>query len=190
MFTLHKMKSLSVRPLYSDSISTITKDEQLKSFSLSCHKENTSESWSKATAAQPFILKKKTKTEQFFAGLLFRNQLKPHWIRFVGTKYLIRGQEQNQHTLTQNWNSRFISPAHNNAIATGCPSTASWQTKKMAVLQESLQRRIFYPENKHSSCHTLLCKALLFENRLSLFSDGLILSGVVLTSSGWVRTCQ
>lgn len=75
MFTLHKMKSLSVRPLYSDSISTITKDEQLKSFSLSCHKEDTSESWSKATAAQPFILKK-TKNWTVFCRTIVSKSIK------------------------------------------------------------------------------------------------------------------
>lgn len=130
-----------------------------------------------------------------------------HWTAFCKTpvsksiKNHIESSLSEQKTWTESRNKtntpsrragtgRFISSAHNNAIATDRPSTTSWQKKKNWSFARIFAEKDLYSANKRISCHTLLCKALIFENRLSLFSDGLILFDVVLTSSGWVWTCK
>lgn len=176
-----------MRPLYSDSITTNTKDEQQKSFRLACHKEKIAV---KAEAKQ----------------LQYNFSQNNHWTAFCkapvskSIKNHIESGLLEQKTWTESRNrtntpsrragtGRFISSAHNSTTATDCPSAASWQEKKKwGVFARIFAEKDLYLENKHISCHTLLCKVLIFENRLSLFPEGLILSDVVLTSSGWVWT--
>lgn len=132
-----------MRPLYSDSITTNTKDEQQKSFRLACHKEK---------------IAVKAEAKQWQYNFSQNN----HWTAFCkapvsqSIKNHIESGLLEQKTWTESRNrtntpsrragtGRFISSAHNSATATDRPSPASWQEgkKKGEFLQESLQRKIF-----------------------------------------------
>lgn len=172
-----------MRPLYSDCITTNTKD--------ACHKEltNTSESWSKAIAVWSFT---KQSDWTAFCKAPVSKSIKNHIESgLLEQKTWTESRNKTNTPSRRAGTGRFTSSAHNNAIATDRPSTTSWQKKKKYwSFARIFAEKDLYSENKCISCHTLLCKALISENRLSLFSDGLILFDVVLTSSGWVWTCK
>jgi len=124
MFNLNKIKCLTMRPLYSNSITTNTKDEQLKSFSLACYKEPKTPA--KAEAKQ----------------LQYNLSQNNHWTAFCKTpvsksiKNHIESGSLEQKTWTESRNrtntparragtGRFPSSGHNNAIASDHPSAAS-----------------------------------------------------------------
>lgn len=125
-----------MRPLYSDSITTNTKD--------ACHKEltNTSESWSKAIAVWSFT---KQSDWTAFCKAPVSKSIKNHIESgLLEQKTWTESRNKTNTPSRRAGTGRFTSSAHNNAIATDRPSTTSWQKKKnIGVLQESLQRRIF-----------------------------------------------
>lgn len=169
-----------MKPLYSDIITTNTKDEQPKSFSLARHKElktplkaevkqfkhslsqhNDWTAFCRALVSKSIknhiesgLLEQKTWTES-------RNRTNPHVELKLGGSY-------HQHT-------KMLQPTGK-------------RTKNGSFLHfESLQRKIF---SKRTVASLVTPCFVRHKNRLSLFSDGPILSDVVLTSSGQVWTSK
>lgn len=111
-----------MRPLYSDSITTNTKD--------ACHKEltNTSESWSKAIAVWSFT---KQSDWTAFCKAPVSKSIKNHIESgLLEQKTWTESRNKTNTPSRRAGTGRFTSSAHNNAIATDRPSTTSWQKKK------------------------------------------------------------
>lgn len=157
IFTLNKMKCLTMRPLYSDSITTNTKDEQQKSFRLACHKEK---------------IAVKAEAKQWQYNFSQNN----HWTAFCkapvsqSIKNHIESGLLEQKTWTESRNrtntpsrragtGRFISSAHNSATATDRPSPASWQEEKKkggSFCKNLCRERSLLGEQTHLLSHPAL----------------------------------